>query len=1051
VSASARLVGNPAIASAGLGTSVAVDGSGTRVAAGAPLADFTGMADRGSVTAWTRSGTTWSGANLAHSHLTAADRFGASLAWSTDDACLVIGSPGDKIGGLTNRGSAAVLSPRGDGSYQLHDLLVLPASGTSGSLFGTAVAASDAGVLIGAPKHTPPAGGTARLFAAPAPCSGVDTDGDGTDDCTDADDDNDGTQDGSDLCGRDANKVAPGSCGCGVADTDSDSDGTPNCHDGCPNDAAKIAPGQCGCGVADTDSDADGTANCNDGCPSDAAKTAPGVCGCGTPETGDTDGDELPDCLDFDDDNDGTNDTGDLCPLDAGKTAPGQCGCGVADTDGDSDGTANCNDGCPSDPAKIAPGACGCGTADVDTDADGLIDCLGGGLLTETATLGSTGVLSGDDFGTAVAADGDTIVVGIPLDDLPGKSDAGSARIYRKSGASWTQEATLLAPSSDAKSKDYFGLAVAVHGDVAVIGAATSDPSGITDAGAAYVFRRSGGTWSYEAKLLRPSPEPTDRFGLAVAVRGTIVAVGAPQANANGLSDSGDVTVFNLVAGVWTPSEIITSDPVTAGDRFGHALALGGTVATPTLAVGATGDDQVGRTNCGAVYVHTLDVDGTVLTSVRAVAAAPVTNAGLGASVAVSDDGCLVAAGAPLGDRVGVGTDSGLATAWRLDAGSWTVTDVNPPDHSAGERFGTSVAFASYGSSLVVGSPYDTVGGIAQRGSVAVFSRNGSGWAMFDRLTIAGGTAASRCGTAVAGFPGGIAVGAPKHTPPAGGTVRVFAAPVQPLAWATVLEALPDPNVVTDATLRAGIIATGLPWRVRDHVSQIEMLLVPPGTFEMGCSPSSLESCAEHEYPIHPVAITHAFYLGRYEVTQSEWTSLMDSNPSFHQGEPYGDAARRPVERVSWSAIQDFLSTGGLRLPSEAEWEFAYRAGTTTAFHSMPGYPNGFDDPGLASAIAWFGPQSGNQTNPVGTKAPNSLGLQDMAGNVWEMVTDYFSTDYYASSVTTNPPGPGSGTDRVLRGGGFGNSVFTLRASFRAAVSPEATDIGGGFRAAKTP
>jgi formylglycine-generating enzyme required for sulfatase activity len=157
------------------------------------------------------------------------------------------------------------------------------------------------------------------------------------------------------------------------------------------------------------------------------------------------------------------------------------------------------------------------------------------------------------------------------------------------------------------------------------------------------------------------------------------------------------------------------------------------------------------------------------------------------------------------------------------------------------------------------------------------------------------------------------------------------------------------------------------------------------------------------------------------------------------------------VERVSWSAIQDFLSTGGLRLPSEAEWEFAYRAGTTTAFHSMPGYPNGFDDPGLASAIAWFGPQSGNQTNPVGTKAPNSLGLQDMAGNVWEMVTDYFSTDYYASSVTTNPPGPGSGTDRVLRGGGFGNSVFTLRASFRAAVSPEATDIGGGFRAAKTP
>jgi len=146
-----------------------------------------------------------------------------------------------------------------------------------------------------------------------------------------------------------------------VADTDSDNDGTANCIDGCPSDANKIAPGVCGCGVADTDSDSDGTADCNDGCPNDPNKTAPGQCGCGVADT-DTDGDATADC------NDG-------CPNDPDKIAPGVCGCGVSDTDTDSDGTADCNDGCPNDANKTAPGHCGCGVADTDSDGDGVADC----------------------------------------------------------------------------------------------------------------------------------------------------------------------------------------------------------------------------------------------------------------------------------------------------------------------------------------------------------------------------------------------------------------------------------------------------------------------------------------------------------------------------------------------------------------------------------------------------------------------------------------------------------------------------------------------------
>ncbi len=212
--------------------------------------------------------------------------------------------------------------------------------------------------------------------------------------CTCPDSDSDGVDDCSDGCPSDPNKIAVGTCGCGVADTDSDSDGTPDCSDGCPSDPNKIAVGTCGCGVADTDSDSDGTPDCNDACPSDPNKIAAGTCGCGVADT-DSDSDGTPDCndacpsdpnkiaagtcgcgvADTDSDSDGTPDCNDACPSDPNKIAAGTCGCGVADTDSDSDGTPDCNDACPSDPNKIAAGTCGCGVADTDSDSDGTPDC----------------------------------------------------------------------------------------------------------------------------------------------------------------------------------------------------------------------------------------------------------------------------------------------------------------------------------------------------------------------------------------------------------------------------------------------------------------------------------------------------------------------------------------------------------------------------------------------------------------------------------------------------------------------------------------------------
>jgi formylglycine-generating enzyme required for sulfatase activity len=269
----------------------------------------------------------------------------------------------------------------------------------------------------------------------------------------------------------------------------------------------------------------------------------------------------------------------------------------------------------------------------------------------------------------------------------------------------------------------------------------------------------------------------------------------------------------------------------------------------------------------------------------------------------------------------------------------------------------------------------------------------------------------------------------------------------------SVLEFSPDPTVVTDAFLRAAIVGTGLPWRVRDNVSHIEMLLVPPGEFVMGCSPSNQYPCQAGETPVHPVTLSHAFYVGRFEVTQSQWQAVMGNNPSYFQGPAFPDAPSRPVDQVSWNMAQGFLQATGLRMLSEAEWEYACRAGTETAFHSFAGFPDGTNEDSLLGNIAWFGGNSGGQTRPVGQKQPNALGLYDMLGNGWEWVNDWWSYTYYQSAPEIDPTGPVSGVTRVLRGGSAGlGPAGQCRTSMRSSLSPfYSLDGTLTLRTARTP
>jgi formylglycine-generating enzyme required for sulfatase activity len=269
-------------------------------------------------------------------------------------------------------------------------------------------------------------------------------------------------------------------------------------------------------------------------------------------------------------------------------------------------------------------------------------------------------------------------------------------------------------------------------------------------------------------------------------------------------------------------------------------------------------------------------------------------------------------------------------------------------------------------------------------------------------------------------------------------------------SWATLLEAAPNNSVVVDPAMRAAIIATGRPWRVRDTATQMEMILIPPGSFQMGCVRVIDQEpyCYQNELPVHQVTLTNAFYLGRYEVTQAQWVAKMGSNPSRFRGQ--ADSASRPVEQVSWNMIQPYLAATGMRLPTEAEWEYACRAGTQTPFY------NGSTDQSTVGTLAWFGGLccdggASGETHIGGGKAPNAFGVFDMLGNVWEWTSDGW-TDY-SPTAQTDPVGPGGSSPRMLRGGGCYDSASLCRSSMRyfTNLSADYARLDWGFRVARNP
>lgn len=260
-------------------------------------------------------------------------------------------------------------------------------------------------------------------------------------------------------------------------------------------------------------------------------------------------------------------------------------------------------------------------------------------------------------------------------------------------------------------------------------------------------------------------------------------------------------------------------------------------------------------------------------------------------------------------------------------------------------------------------------------------------------------------------------------------------------AWADVVDMRPDPAVVGDSGLSERLTKCKLPWRVRDRRSDIELVLVPPGTYTRGgldSRPANRGPDA-HDlgYPRHRVAISRPFYIGRFELTHYQWVRAeMDTLDKPDN--------RLPRTEVSFDDVARWLSSsGGLRLPTEAEWEYACREAGTSEGHWY----------GELERIAWYGGKGGSYPRCVGTKQCNKLGIYDMIGNVSEYCSDWYSEDEYSrwSAGVTDPAGPLTGVARVIRGGSFASRATSCSASVRDAELPQMASDTIGFRVVRDP
>jgi hypothetical protein len=389
----------------------------------------------------------------------------------------------------------------------------------------------------------------------------------------------------------------------------------------------------------------------------------------------------------------------------------------------------------------------------------------------QQAQLTQSDGAAGDYYGCSVAISGDVALVGASYQDVGGDVDAGAVYVFIRSGGTWTQQTELTA--SDEEAGDNFGSAVAFDGTTAIIGASNKSVTSVPTQGVAYVFTYASGSWT-ERKELSPSYQvASEHFGSSVALSGGTALIGSPNQEVGGNSGVGAVYVFTGSGADWTQQGgALTASDLEASNQFGGSVALDG----DTALVGAA-YHTVDTVQEGVAYVFTRT--GSNWTQQQELLAADGTgNDNFGSSVALQGDTMLIGA---RNKTVGATSGQGATYVFTRAGGIWTQqTELTASDGAAGDYFGSSVALK--GSTALVGAPYVQVGTNAVQGAAYMFTGGGASWAQQARLTASVGAAWDFLGSSVAldrstAIVGGTGMGSWPPLPATPGVAYAFLLP----------------------------------------------------------------------------------------------------------------------------------------------------------------------------------------------------------------------------------------------------------------------------------
>ena len=364
-----------------------------------------------------------------------------------------------------------------------------------------------------------------------------------------------------------------------------------------------------------------------------------------------------------------------------------------------------------------------------------------------TASDGATG----DRFGNSAAISGETVVIGASGDTIGANGSQGSASVFVRSGTTWSQQQKLMAP--DGATGDEFGWSVTISGETAVVGASGNTIGANSFQGSAYVFVRSGTTWSLQQQLMASDGGAFDYFGWSVSISGETVVIAAAFDTTDANSFQGSTYVFTRNGTTWSEQQKLTASDGAANDFFGFSVSISG----ETVVVGASGDTIGANSSQGSASVFTCPATTRTWTQ-QAMHIATDGAAGdlFGSSVAISGETVVVGA---YQDSIGANDDQGSVYVFVRSGTTWSQQQkLTASDGETGDKFGSSVAIS--GETVVVGSPNNSIGANPAQGSVYVFVRSGTTWSQQQKLTASDGAANDEFGSSVAISGETVAVGA---------------------------------------------------------------------------------------------------------------------------------------------------------------------------------------------------------------------------------------------------------------------------------------------------